>query len=438
MKIIFLSPHSDPEARLGEPDAGGQCLYEHQLAKALSDVPGVEVVTYCRLASDRPPTSQVTNHYQVRRIESESNRYIPKERIEKTIRHFARQVAVELEEDQSPLVFHGHYWDGGKASLYLKSKFPKACLVWTPHSLGAVKRRHFEGEWNERIYNFIPRLVWENYTAFAANAIIVSTLDEKLQVSRQYLANPKKISVISPGIDTVLFSPIDRQEARAKLGLAEDDSLLLCLGRIDRSKGYHHAIRALRELLNYKPESRAKLLICGGSVASESAEENAYLKELKELATQLGLAERVIFHPAVPHEEVRFFYGAADIFLMVSESEPFGITVLEAMAMGMPVIAFNSGGPSDIITHNQTGLLIEKHDYERMAYYMDALLSHQRYRERISRHARSFIAADFNWSEKAEEFLEIYQDSLAEVALQPTLFSEWLNNNYFLKHNLSL
>jgi glycosyltransferase involved in cell wall biosynthesis len=445
MKIVFLSPHSDPEARLGEPDAGGQCLYEHQLAKALSTLPGIEVTTYCRLASKRPQTSQVTDQYRIRRITCERNQYIPKEKIERTIHHFSKKIAQELKGTTQPLIFHGHYWDGGKTSLFLKSQFPQAGLVWTPHSLGAVKRRNFEGEWNEQIYNFIPRLVWENYTAFAADAIVVSSLVEKLQVSRQYLANPKKINVIAPGIDPELFTPMDQEEARKKLNLSQNTQLLLCLGRIDRTKGYHHAIRVLHELLIINSQSNSnpaikkdiKLMICGGS-SRPTAEENDYIQELKQLAEKLGVGKKVIFHKAVPHHQTRFYYAASDIFLLTSENEPFGLTVLEAMSMGKPVISFNEGGPSNIISHNQTGFLVEKHDYERMAYYVQTLLDHPHVHSRIGHHARAFVVADFNWLEKAEEFTTIYRQALNHQLKPALFFTQWLNNNYFLKHNLNL
>lgn len=431
--VVFLSPHSDPEANLGEQDAGGQCVYQHSLAQALVQIEGVAVRTYTRHTGARPAISTYGN-YSIHRLESGGLDFVPKEHIEMYLNDFARQITRHLPLT-TPLVLHGHYWDGGKTSLLLKTFMKKpVSMVWTPHSLGAIKRQKFKGENNENIYNFIPRIVWENYTIYAADRIIVSTPKEKNLLMREYSLLKNKISIIPPGTELSQFHPVGQSKARKKFNLPSQGKMLLCMGRISRSKGYHLALHVLHQLAATN-QKNIFLVICGGSPQSTDQIEKAYLQELTHLTLTLGLEKKVIFHPAISHEEVNYMYQAADIVLLPSEHEPFGLTVLEAMAAGTPVVAQNLGGPTQIIAHNQTGILVNFHAPQKTATEIANLINNPGLAQTLAQSAQSSVRREYSWQNKARKFYSVYRQVLSNANHS---FNQRLKNNYFLRHNLGL
>ena len=433
MHIVFLSPHSDPQANLGEPDSGGQCVYESELAQSLSEIEGLKVTTFCRQTGQRPDHSVINDNYQIHRIHCGEPGFIPKEDIEKVLPEFTSGVVQKL-GDKKPDIFHGHYWDGGKAMLHLKTKpeYQNIPAVWTPHSLGVLKRKKFPGLLNEQFYNFIPRITWENYTVFSSDKIIVSSEKEKNAIIEEYLLENERITIVPPGVNIDQFVSIDKAVARKRFNLPMEAKILLCLGRITRFKGYHHAIRALHALMG-KMEEKVYLVICGGSESNPSPEETSYLAELKELAHSLEISDRVIFHPAVPHRSVNIMYSAADVMMMVSENEPFGLTVLESMSVGLPVVASNTGGPSNLIVHNETGCLVNIHYPQRMANYIFALLKDEEYYLKIAENGYRFVHSEFDWGQRAKEFHGVYQEVLKSE--RNVEFDDWIKQNYFLAQN---
>ncbi len=434
LNLLFLSPHCDPEADLGEPDAGGQCVYEHQLAQALTrESEAVRITTFCRQTDKRPDRSLVNERYTIERVSAGSPGFVRKEELEGLLQEFVTKVLFQVKATTN-LVVHGHYWDGGKAALAFKALAPQHIpLIWTPHSLGALKRTTFQNRDNEAIYNFIPRLVWENYTIFAANRLVVSSPQEKELLKTYYALEEDKAQVVPPGIDIHHFSPQDKHQARAKLNLPQDKLLLLTLGRMEPTKGYHHALEAVSVFKEiYKKPF--ELHIFGGSSTNRSSSEEAYMLELQRLAKSLEVEEVVVFHPAVPYSQVNQLYAASDIFLMLSDNEPFGFTLLEAMAMQTAAIASHTGGSAGIIGQNRNGVLVNVNKPAIIATNMRALAMDDEYRQTMAEAARQTVVDQFSWEAKAKGFLEVYEHTLSEP--EPFPFPEWTKRNYFLAHNL--
>lgn len=430
---IFVSPHSDPQADLGEPDSGGQCVYEHQLAHALTNI-GWDVTTFCRQVGRREDLTVVNDHYRIHRIPCGPAGFIPKEEIAEFLPEFIHNLQPLL--PQEPYVVHGHYWDGGKASLYLRGMQQNSNpFIWTPHSLGSMKREKFPGSENEFTYNFIPRLTWENYSCFAADQVIVSSPQEKAIVLDKYGYDEERVSVISPGIHWDDLIPQEKKTMRKKYGLPEDGKILLCLGRMTRAKGYHHAIRALAWLKEQYAEP-VSLVICGGTAASASKEEEEYKRYLRQVTEELHLEESVYFLPAIAHEKVSEIYSAADIFIMSSENEPFGLTVLESMIMGVPVVASNTGGPTFLIQHNFTGSLVTIYNPRRVAHYIFSYFKDPQFTKRVIHNAKKFATQEFDWKNQAQRFAEVYEKALKH-SQAPDLHT-WIQRNHFLKTNLEL
>jgi len=430
--VIFLSPHSDPEADLGEVDAGGQCVYEHELALALAKNTDIQVTTFCRQTHRRPAVSKVTDGYTIRRIECGEKEFIPKEQMGHVLFDFSREVYRQISGEKASILY-GHYWDGGKAALHVKALgMRQTPLVWTPHSLGAIKRQKFKGKGNEFFYNFIPRLVWENYSIFMSDLIIASTLKEKHQIMDYYALAEDRVAVIPPGVDLKRLEKVDQKKARQALDLPQKGKIVLSLGRMSPTKGYEHALEMFAPLKKlYK--GKLTLVILGGG-AEPSREEKAYLNRLKALAKRLKISASVIFRPAVGYERVNLAYSAADIFLMLSENEPFGLTMIEAMAMGLPTIATHTGGATHLIIHNISGILADVNRPSQVAHYALALLKDRSYYETISTAAERFVSREFSWKRKAGLFAEQFHTLLEDKASDK--FDNWIDNNAFLKFNL--
>lgn len=434
MHVVFLSPHSDPEANLGEPDSGGQCLYEYHLAKTLSEIPDTKVTIYCRKNLPSKKDTVVNNNFLIRRVECGGSGFIPKELIEGVLPEMAEIVYSEIKDQTQPTVLHGHYWDGGKLALQLLVKNNSSTpFVYTPHSLGSSKRRKFLGRSNEKSYNFIPRLTWENYSIFAANKIILSTSQEKETLIDMYSVLPYKIKTIPPGINFSQFPTLDQKVARKKLSLPIKGKILLCLGRMSRFKGYQHAIRAFK-ILQEKYTEPLYLVICGGSKESDlQSEDTQYLEELQNLVSDLNLSKKVIFHYALPHDRIFEMYRAADIKIISAEHEPFGLTMLEAMACKIPVVATNNGGPASVINHNETGILVPITEYTTVSSYLYSLLKDDALYKNISENAYQYVHSEYSWETKAQRFRSTYESIIEDY---DRWFLEHYKTNYFLQKNL--
>ncbi len=436
MRVLFMSPHSDPEADIGEPDSGGQCVYEHQLAIELVKL-GINVDTFVRQTGKRPDVSKVTQGYTIYRIVTDGINFKPKEIIEADLTPFVQKVKQILDEtnnDRGPMLVHGHYWDGGKAALMLKYNYIDVPFVWTPHSLGAVKRRRFDGFVNEMEYKFLPRIVWENYAAYVADRVIISSQEERLNLLQMYSIVRNSTDVIAPGLDLQQLTQSKAGFWRQKLKIGPTTTVLLCLGRMARSKGYHHAIKILHTLNTLRNE-RVVLVILGGSENQIGLEEKNYGRFLRDLTAQLGLEAQVYFHPAVPHERVGDIYAMADLFLMTSEREPFGLTTVEAMACGTPVVAHLLGGSSSLITNNETGFLSDMQDYSQTAGLIHSILKKPEQMKRVATAAAELMHAEFGWGSKAAAFLQVYKSVVLNNFKR---LDALLTDNYFLQKNLHI
>jgi glycosyltransferase involved in cell wall biosynthesis len=408
--IIFLSPHSDPEAKPGEIDSGGQCVYEYELAKMLSLNFDTKVTVYCRKRHEYPRMSVVNERFIIKRIICGGEDFIPKEKLAPLMDEFVQKVAHDLKTEEASVI-HGHYWDGGMAAILVhKYLFKEIPIVWTPHSLGGIKRKNFKSRNDEIDFNFVPRVAWESYAMLSANVIVVSTEVEKMQVVNEYGIEEKKIRVLAPGIMTANFKKANKIESRKKLNLPNDNQpIVMTLGRMDRRKGYHNAIRMLGEFYRLF-NINLLLAIYAGKHSALTREEAKYMEELNALAIELGLKDAVIFRDAVEFHKVRMVYAASDVYACLSEYEPFGLTVLESMYMETPVIATSNGGPRELIHHNKSGIIADPHDHRRCAYEVYSLLRDNRFREKVIGEAKTFVKHNYTWLSRAREFNKLYAE----------------------------
>jgi D-inositol-3-phosphate glycosyltransferase len=303
-------------------------------------------------------------------------------------------------------VVHSHYWLSGWVGRAAKESLGVP-LVASFHTLGKVKNYSLaRGESPEPL----ERLRGEERLIGVADTILAPTPEEAGQLVGLYGADPGRIRIVPPGVDHSIFLPADRAEARARLHLS-GLRLALFVGRLQSHKGPDVAIRTLAEVVARNPETAEDLVlaIVGGPSGERAGAEVA---RLMELASALGVADRVMLFPPQPHARLADFYSAADVVLTPSRSESFGLVALEAQACGTPVVAAAVGGLRTVVKGG--GLLVEGHDPADHAAAVLAILGDQALASRLgSAGARESLG--FSWDATTAEVGAVYRE-LVEAA----------------------
>jgi D-inositol-3-phosphate glycosyltransferase len=297
-------------------------------------------------------------------------------------------------------VIHSHYWQSGLAAAAL-AKAWDAPLIHSHHTLGLVKNRFLApGDVREPE----ARLRGEAEVIDMADVLLASTEEEQHYLACFYGASHDRLKTLPPGVDHRLFSPGDRVEARAALGLG-DEPVILYVGRIQRLKGIDLAIRAFKELSHLIAPTEAKFLIVGGASGAGGEDE---VHRLKDLARSLGIEGRVRFLGPRPHADLPTYYRAADALVVCSHYESFGLAALEAQASGTPVVATAVGGLSYIVKDGESGFLLDTRDPSAFAARIATLLNDPMLLasfgfEGVQR------ARSFSWRRTADELLDLYE-----------------------------
>jgi D-inositol-3-phosphate glycosyltransferase len=265
--------------------------------------------------------------------------------------------------------------------------------------LGEAKNRSSTTERESRY-----RIRVERRLTQSADRIVCASQHEKLLLERLYDADPDHIAVVPCGVDLDLFKPADKQSARKALGFT-DEHIVLFVGRIEPLKGVDILISAAAQL---EHEPHVYVLIVGGDKRAQSQ-----VDELRGLATGLGIGQRVWFLGAVDHEKLPLFYNAADVVVMPSQYESFGLVALEAMACGTPVVASRVGGLTSTVNDGETGYLISGHYPEPFAERLDLLLDNEELRRDFGQAARETVER-FRWGNVAEAIDRLYRELLAQ------------------------
>ena len=290
-------------------------------------------------------------------------------------------------------VIHSHYWLSAHVGLDLAALWGVPHVA-TFHTLAEVKRMARAGEREPLL-----RTAVEERVAGAADAIVVSDGHERDLLERLYGATPGRVHVIPGGVDLDRFKPVGRAEARKELGL-NGEQVLLFVGRLDPLKGVELLLQGAALL---EERHNIRIIIVGGDL-----ERDPEVPRLTSLAAELGIADRVRFEGAVPQERLPWYYGAADLLVAPSYYESFGLTVLEAMACGTPVVAARAGGLRSLVRDGETGYLVPWHCPDSFAQRIEVLLAHQDLRDRMG-HAGIQRAQDLTWGAMAMAVAALYK-----------------------------
>jgi D-inositol-3-phosphate glycosyltransferase len=405
-RIALISEHASPLATLGGADGGGQNVYVGELAKALAAL-GYDVDVLTRRDNELVPgIAEWMNGVRIVHIDAGPPTYVAKEGLLVHMGEFTKRAAAQAMEHRYDLV-HANFFMSGLVAAELK-KLLGIPFVVTFHALGRIRRRH------QGAADRFPdeRFCIEERVVAEADRVIAECPQEEEDLIRFYRADPARVTMVPAGFDPKEFWPIGKALARVALGLPPDERVLLQLGRMVPRKGVDTVVRALG-LLSRDHGVRARLLIVGGESECPDPNTTPEIGRLQTIAESEGVLDRVTFVGRRGRDALRWFFSAADIFVSTPWYEPFGITPVEAMACGTPVVGSNVGGIKFSVRDAETGYLVPARDPGALAERIAHLYAHPKLLESFSEQARARANDLFTWARSARSIAGVYEDILA-------------------------
>ena len=342
--LALLSMHSCPAERPGRRDAGGMNVYLREVARRLGGA-GVRVDVFTRRHDTSGPSEvEIGPNARVVHLPAgrpgDSKRSMPA-----AVPEFAAGVlSAAAERGERYDLVHSHYWLSGLAGIEV-SRGLGVPHVATFHTLAMLKLQARPGERESA-----RRIRAETAVLGSVDGVVVSTRGEADEIARLYGVDPGRLAVVAPGVDLDLFRPVDRAESRRRLGISED-CVVLYVGRLEPLKGLDILVRAVADL---QMADATRLVVVGGGDRGS----DGIARQLGRLARSLGIGERVTFAGAVPQSDLPTYYGSANVLVLPSHYESFGMVALEAMACGTPVVVSRVGGLRSFVRNGESGYLV--------------------------------------------------------------------------------
>ena len=406
-RIAVLMVHTSPLEQPGIGDAGGMNIYVVESAQRMAAM-GVSVDIFTRRThASETETVEISPGVRVRYFEC-GHGTLTKEQLPAHIAGLSKEF-LRLLKDEKYDAIHSHYWISGKVAMPAAKELGIP-LVHTMHTMARVKNLNLaEGESPEPMI----RVQGETQVVAAANALVANTDAEAASLVSLYDACPDIVHVVSPGVDLYTFTPGQgRSAARTIVDLPQDSLVVSFVGRIQPHKGPEVLIRATSELVKHSPLLRHRLIvnIIGGASGANTEE----VDRLKELATWLAIDDVVRFAPPVPRADLAQWYRAADLVVVPSYSESFGLVALEAQACGTPVVATAVGGLRTAVADGISGVLVDGHDPKAWSSVISRLLQEPQRRVLLSMGAIEH-ASHFGWDATARGTLDIYDQVITQT-----------------------
>jgi D-inositol-3-phosphate glycosyltransferase len=408
-RVAVVSLHTSPLDQPGTGDSGGMNVYIREVAGRLARR-GVAVDVFTRCAGRGvPEVENLGPLTRVIQVNAGPCAPVPKDELPALVPLFVSHVMDRYWSQGRPYdLIHAHYWLSGSVGTVARSRW-SVPLVASFHTLGEVKNRAL----SRVAWEPPARLLGERQAIMASDRILAPTPLEAEHLKALYGAPADRIRIVPPGVDNETFRPRPKEEARDRLGLGGSPRVVMFLGRIQPLKGPDVAIRTVAEAIR-RDESATRglvLAVVGGPSGSGGISQ---LDSLADLARSLGIGDRVRFLAPRPHEELPWVYSAADVLLMPSRSESFGLAALEAQACGVPVVASVVGGLRYVVADRRSGFLVEGHDPRRHATRLLELLREPELSRRLSIGAVE-QAARYPWTETVEGVLDVYGELIPEL-----------------------
>lgn len=415
MNIAMLSVHTCPLAALGGKETGGMNVYVRELSRELA-ARGHRVDIFTRSQDATVPHIEVDGlglRADVFHIPAGPETPYNKHRLFNYLPEFVQGVQAFMDQEAIRYdVFHSHYWLSGWVARELQKHSP-APIVQMFHTLGAMKNAVARGKADREAET---RLLVEGEMMQTADRIVAATPRDREQMVNLYSAPEDNIAVIPPGVDLNLFHPIPVLEAKDFVETPPDHHTLLFVGRIDPIKGIDVWFQAMAIMIDENPELRGKLRVCliGGDVDEETPPDTE-LARLQTLRNELGIGDIVTFLGRRTQQCLPYYYSAADVVVMPSLYESFGMVALEAMACGTPVVASDVGGLSFVVRDGETGFLVPERDPHALADCLGHLIRNPDLRAHLGRRGIA-VAREYAWERIADQIEELYITVASERA----------------------
>jgi D-inositol-3-phosphate glycosyltransferase len=412
LHVAMISYHTCPLAILGGKDTGGMNVYVRDLTRELGRM-GIHVDVFTRSQDEHVPHVLHDLGYgnRVVHIPAGSEKPLPKKELASHlpqfvngIKDFAREKGIRYD------LIHSHYWLSGLAAESLRADWGIP-FVHMFHTLGEMKNRVARSpEEKEGSY----RVDGERLVLASANRIIAATLAEQAQLEWLYKADVQKITIIPPGVDTGHFYPIPADEAKSFIGLPLNERMILFVGRIEPLKGVETIIRAMSSLglkdVSYRHP--VHLAIIGGDPNASPEQMNAEMVRLQQLCHDLCMDRMVVFLGKRGQDTLPYYYSAAEVLVMPSHYESFGMVALEAMACGTPVVASQVGGLAFLVQDGVTGYSVPDQDPDALADRLTKILCDSSIRSQMGQQAAEY-ARQYSWPIITSQIISVYEEIIS-------------------------
>lgn len=403
-RIAFISEHASPLAALGGTDSGGQNVYVSELAKELVLL-GYSVDIYTRYDDMRfPKIVEWTEGVRVIHIKAGPVEYVRKEELLPYMDEFTQNMIKFIEKNKLDYkLIHANFWMSGLVADKIK-KIKKIPFIITFHALGAIRLIH------QKENDHFPkeRIQVEKQIIKETDRVIAECPQDREDLINYYEADPSKINIVPCGFNPHEFHPIDKLLSRTVLNLDPDEKIILQLGRMVPRKGIDKVIQAL-SILIHRYKTSARLLIVGGETTDPDPQKTPEIQRLQKIAKDLSVEKYVTFTGKKNRETLKYYYNSADVFVSTPWYEPFGITPLESMACGTPVIGSDVGGIKYSVIHGKTGFLVPPHNAEVLALRLLDILSNQKITNYFKENAIRRVNSTFTWTKVANSIANIYE-----------------------------
>lgn len=399
-RIAMISYHTCPLALQEGKESGGMNIYVYELSKELARK-GYVVDVFTRMQDEKSDAIvQVAPNFRVIHLKAGPSSHVAKKDLIQYIPDFSKQLLNFINEEKLTYdAVHAHYYMSGLVAMNLKLPF-----VTTFHTLALMKNLVAR---NEKEHESDERINAERMLITKSTKISASSSNDKEYLMTLYDCPEKKIEVITPGVDTAIFHRIDKQEAAQHIHENPDQRIIMFVGRIEPLKGIDVLMYSLKIYLHRNPKSSLKLMVVGGSDHAHATNEE--LNRLKELQHTLHMHPVVEFISQKPQAELPYYYNYADIVIMPSHYESFGMTTLEAMACGTSVITTNTSGISSIIDKELKDLIISANNPLLLATQIESVLNDQIKHEALQKKVMEKVQG-MTWSHVAEKLIVIYSN----------------------------
>jgi mannosylfructose-phosphate synthase len=418
-RIAMISTHGYVAAQppLGALDTGGQVVYVLELSKKLAQL-GHEVDIWTRGFKGQPEIEPVAEQVRIIRAPCGGPDFIPKEYLYEKLPEWEEYALQFIKTHGLKYEFiNSHYWDAGVAGKHL-SEVLGVPHLHTPHSLGLWKQRQMEADFPgdaakfEKLYNFTERTNNERLIYQSAHRVLATTPQQLELLQGDYEIPAEKCFMIPPGYDDNRFFALgesSQQALKQKLGFS--GPVVMALGRLARNKGYDLLIQAFQLVAQRIPDATLYLAVGGVNLAEG---EQKILGELKALVAELGLNDRVNFGSFIADEYLADYYRAADVFVLSSRYEPFGMTAIEAMACGTPTIVTVHGGLHQSLTFGRHALYADPLDREDLGIMIYKVLKHPRLRAQLAHMGAHMARSLFTWTGIAQQLVALVDRGATE------------------------